>query len=247
MIVSARGSLLSGSELHENFRVGRRSGRTSPSVSKRGSRRLFVNGVWCVRRNAAGVAVAVGVLVAAVALVGACGSSSASSGGTTSSSPSPTSAASPASPTTASSATPSTGDSASSTATSMTVVTRSEAGAALGQTVKAPVRGHATVEGGVAAVFYGPQAPAGANADVPVTDSVRVVLVTGPSALKYFNDYRSKVHAQPVAGLGDKAYYDGYASLSVLKGDEYLRVAVIGVPHVLSAEEKLAAAAVPRM
>jgi hypothetical protein len=33
----------------------------------------------------------------------------------------------------------------------------------------------------------------------------------------------------------------------VLKGDEYLRVAVIGVPHVLSAEEKLAAAAVPRM
>ena len=49
------------------------------------------------------------------------------------------------------------------------------------------------------------------------------MLVTGPNALKYFNDYRSKVKAQPIAGLGDQAYYDGYASLSVLKGDEYLR------------------------
>jgi hypothetical protein len=109
------------------------------------------------------------------------------------------------------------------------------------------VLGHATVEGGVAAVFYGPHVPAGANPDVPVTDSVRIVLVTGPKALKFFNDYRSKVHAQPIAGLGDKAYYDGYASLSVLKGDEYLRVAVVGVPNVLRAEEKLAADAAPRM
>jgi hypothetical protein len=33
----------------------------------------------------------------------------------------------------------------------------------------------------------------------------------------------------------------------VLKGDEYLRVAVIGVKSVLQAEERLAAAAVPRM
>ena len=101
--------------------------------------------------------------------------------------------------------------------------------------------------GGIAAVFYGSDAPAGANPDVPVADSVRVVLVTGPNALKYFNDYRSKVAALPIAGLGDKAYYDGYASLSVLKGDEYLRVAVIGVKHVLQAEERLAAGAVPRM
>jgi hypothetical protein len=113
--------------------------------------------------------------------------------------------------------------------------------------VKPPVEGRATVEGGIAAVFYGPDAPAGANPDVPVTDSVRVVLVTGPKALKYFNDYRSKASAQPIAGLGDKAYYDGYASLSVLKGDEYLRVAVIGVKSVLQAEERLAAGAVPRM
>ena len=129
----------------------------------------------------------------------------------------------------------------------MTIVTRAEAGAALGQTVRPPVRGHATVEGGVAAVFYGPNAPAGANADVPVTDSVRVVLVTGPNALKYFDDYRTKVHAQPIAGLGDKAYYDGYASLSVLKGDEYLRVAVIGAPNVLNAERQLVASVVHRM
>ena len=99
----------------------------------------------------------------------------------------------------------------------------------------------------MAAVFYGPNAPAGASADVPVNDSVRVVLVTGPHALKYFNDYRSKVKAQAIAGLGDKAYYDGYASLSVLKGDEYLRVAVIGVKSVLGAEKKLAPDALPRM
>lgn len=99
----------------------------------------------------------------------------------------------------------------------------------------------------MAAVFYGPHAPAGANADVPVTDSVRVVLVSGSKALKYFNDYRSKVKAQAIAGLGDKAYWDGYASLSVLKGDEYVRIAVIGVKNVLGAEEKLAAAALLRM
>jgi hypothetical protein len=176
---------------------------------------------------------------AIVFLVAACGSSAPSSSGAASSAPSPIGAASSA-PATAGSSTP-------VTATSMTVVTRSAAGAALGQTVKPPVRGHATVEGGVAAVFYGPQAPAGANADVPVTDSVRVVLVTGADALKYFDDYRTKVHAQPIAGLGDKAYYDGYASLSVLKGDEYLRVAVIGVANVLAAEKRLVAAVVHRM
>ncbi len=129
---------------------------------------------------------------------------------------------------------------------SLTVITQSEAGAALGQTVKPAVRGRATVEGGVAGVFYGPQAPAGANPNIPVDDSVRVVLVTGPNALKYFKDYRSKVKAQAIAGLGAQAYYDGYASLSVLKGDEYLRVAVAG-PNSLRAEEKLAADALPRM
>jgi hypothetical protein len=130
---------------------------------------------------------------------------------------------------------------------SCTVTNQSEAGAALGQTVRAPVRGKATVEGGVACVFYGPSVPAGTDPDVPANNSVRVVLVTGPDALTFFNDYRSKVQAQAVSGLGDQAYYDGYASLSVLKGSEYLRIAVIGATTVLGAEKQLAANAVTRM
>ncbi len=168
----------------------------------------------------------------------ACGSGSSSAGGT-STTPAP-SGSGGATPTASSSPT-------KALATSMTVVTRAEAGAALGQTVKPPVLGHATVEGGVAAVFYGPHAPSGASADVPVNDSVRVVLVTGPDALKFFQDYRGKVKAQAIGGLGDKAYWDGYASLSVLEGDEYLRIAVIGVKNVLGAEKRLATDALPRM
>ena len=196
-----------------------------------------------VRSSAAGAAIVAAIMVpaAVVLLVAACGSSS---GATTAPTPSgPSASAVSSAPATPVSWPPP----AAGALTSRTIVTRAEAGAALGQTVKPPVLGHATVEGGIAAVFYGPNAPAGANADVPVTDSVRVVLVTGPKALKYFDDYRSKVSAQPIAGLGDKAYYDGYASLSVLKGDEYLRIAVIGVKNVLGAEKTLAAAAVPLM
>ena len=136
---------------------------------------------------------------------------------------------------------------ASGTVDSCSVVTQAEAGSALGQTVRAPVRGKATVEGGVACVFYGPSVRAGADPDVPVADSVRVVLVTGPDAQSFFTDYRSKVPAQAIAGLGDQAYYDGSASLSVLKGDAYLRVAVIGVPKVLAAEQALAQDVLPRM
>lgn len=105
---------------------------------------------------------------------------------------------------------------------SMTVITQAEASAALGQSVRPAVQGKATVEGGIAAVFYGPSVPVGTNPDVAVANSVRVVLVTGPKARFYFDDYRSKVHAVSVAGLGDEAYYDGYASLSVMKGDMYI-------------------------
>ena len=47
--------------------------------------------------------------------------------------------------------------------------------------------------------------------------------------------------------LFDEAFYDGSASLSVLKGSEYIRIAVICVPNVLSAEKALAADALPRM
>lgn len=188
--------------------------------------------------------VAAAASVVALSLLAACGSSSPTSGG------SATSVAASTTPSTAvaGSSTPvASGSPKSAVETSRTVVTRAQAGAALGQTVTPAVLGHATVEGGVAAVFYGPNAPAGASADVPVNDSVRVVLVTGTNALKYFDDYRSKVKAQALAGLGDKAYWDGYASLSVLKGDEYLRIAVIGAKSTLSAEKELAVAALPRM
>lgn len=131
---------------------------------------------------------------------------------------------------------------------SMTVVTRAEAAAALGQPVRAAVRGKATVEGGVAAVFYGPSVPVGTNPDVPVANSVRVVLVTGPSAKSFFDDYRTKVPAKAEPGFGDQAYYDGSASLSVLKGDEYLRIAVVGPRGIsLAAEKKLARDALARM
>lgn len=102
------------------------------------------------------------------------------------------------------------------------------------------------MEGGVACVFYGPQVPPGTSPDVPVGDSVRVVLVTGPNAKKWFDDYRSKVSAKPISGLGDEAYYDGYASISVLKGDAYVRIAV-GIANNLAPEETLARDALPRM
>jgi hypothetical protein len=130
---------------------------------------------------------------------------------------------------------------------SCTAITQSEASAALGQAVRVPVRGKATVEGGVACVFYGPSVPAGADPDIPVSASVRVVLVRGAQARSFFADYRGKVHAVAVPGLGDQAYFDGYASLSVLKGEAYIRIAVIGVRKVLDAEKMLAADALPRM
>jgi hypothetical protein len=129
---------------------------------------------------------------------------------------------------------------------SCSVITQSEAGAALGQPVRAPIRGKATVEGGIACVYYGPNVPPGTSPDIPVGGSVRVVLVTGPKARKYFDDYRSKVNATAIPGLGDQAFYDGYASISVLKGDAYVRIAV-GIANNLGPEKTLAADALPRM
>ncbi len=131
-------------------------------------------------------------------------------------------------------------------ATSCTVISQAEAGVALGQPVKPPVMGKAYVEGGVACVFNGPSVPPGASPDIPYGDTVRVVLVTGPKAQIYFDDYRNKVDARPISGLGDAAYYDGFASISVLKGDAYVRIAV-GIANNLSAEKALAADALPRM
>jgi hypothetical protein len=132
---------------------------------------------------------------------------------------------------------------------SCSVVTQAEAASALGQAVTAGVLGNATVEGGLACVFYGPSAPTPRDPNVAQADSVRVVVVHGPKALIWYQDYKSKVSAQAVTGYGDQAYYDGYASFSVLKGDYYLRIAVVpaGGPPSLTAEEHLAAAILPEL
>jgi len=131
-------------------------------------------------------------------------------------------------------------------ATSCTVISSAEASAALGQGVKGPVRGKAVVEGGVACVFNGPGVPPGADPDIPQADTVRVVLVTGQKARLYFDDYRGRIHAQPISGLGDAAYYDGFASVSVLKGNAYVRIAV-GIANNFRADRTLAANALARM
>jgi hypothetical protein len=187
---------------------------------------------WCRSRSAAAVMMSVTV----AALVAACGSSGHSPGAAA-----PASKPSPAKTTSSAPAA-----AVVSSANSCSVVTQSEAGAALGQPVKSPLLGKATVEGGVACVFYGPDVPPGTSPDIAVPDSVRVVLVTGADAAKWFDNYRGKVHAQPLSGLGDKAYYDGYASISVLQGDAYVRIAV-GKADNLSVEEALARDALPRM
>jgi hypothetical protein len=143
--------------------------------------------------------------------------------------------------------------SASSTTTtgnfdSCSVVTRAEAASAIGQAVTPGVLGNAIVEGGLVCVFYGPSAPTPTDPNVAQPDSVRVVVVKGSNALTWYNDYKSKVNAQPITGFGDQAYYEG-ASLSVLKGNSYLRVAVIpaGAPPSLSAEKQLATAILPKL
>lgn len=180
------------------------------------------------------------VLVPAAAMsVAACGSSSSSSGST------------------ASTATTSTQTSTSASAgsgvnfDSCTVVTQAEAAAALDQVVSAGVLGNATVESGKACVFYGPSSPTPHTPDVAQTDSVRVVVVTGPDATTFYNQYKTSAAVRPVtiSGLGDQAYWDGYASVNVLKGDSYVRVAVApgdAAPSE-SAATALAAAIVPRL
>jgi hypothetical protein len=132
---------------------------------------------------------------------------------------------------------------------SCSVVTQAEAASAIGTSVTPGVLGNATVEGGRACVFYGPSAPTPTTPNTSQPDTVRVVVVKGSDALTWYNDYRSKVPAQPISGYGDHAYYDGYASLSVLKGTYYLRVAVapLGAPPSLADEERLAAAILPKL
>jgi hypothetical protein len=129
------------------------------------------------------------------------------------------------------------------------VVTQAEAAKALGTSVTVGVLGSATVEGGVACVFYGPSASTPRTPNVAQNDSVRVVVVKGTNALKWYNAYKAKVPAKLISGYGNKAFYDGYASLSVLKGAYYLRIAVspAGAGPSLSDEEQLAAAILPKL
>jgi hypothetical protein len=129
-------------------------------------------------------------------------------------------------------------------------VTQAEAASALGSRVSPGILGSATVEGGLACVFYGPSAPKPRDPNVAQQDSVRVVIVKGPDASKWYNNYKSTVSAQPISGYGDQAFYDGYASLSVLEGDYYARIAVLpaGVaPPSLKDEEKLAKEILPKL
>jgi len=132
---------------------------------------------------------------------------------------------------------------------SCSVVTQPEAAAALGSSVTPGMLGTATVEGGLACVFYGPSAPSPHTPNTAQPDSVRVVVVKGTDALKWYGDYKSKVPAQPVTGYGIQAFYDGFASFSVLKGNCYLRIAVAPAlaPPSLSAEEQLATAILPKL
>jgi len=204
-----------------------------------------------IRLGACLYALAVSASVAI--LLAACGSSSSSS---SAAGPSSSAAASAASATTAVAATSTTtAATATNTTTanrpfnSCSVVTHAEAARAIGESVTPGVLGSATVEGGLACVFYGPSAPKPTTPNVAQPDSVRVVVVKGPEALRYYNAYQSKVHAQPLAGYGDHAYYDGIGSLSVLNGESYLRIAVIpaDAPPSLTDEEQLAEAILPAL
>jgi hypothetical protein len=185
----------------------------------------------CARRNVAATALSAG----AALLVAGCGAGSPSASVTTAGSSSPAATTAPV----AAARSPHGPNSCS-------VITQAQASAALGQPVQPPKRGKAQVEKGVACVFFGPDVPPGTSASDAGLDAVRVVLVTGQKAEKFFANYRSQVHAQAISGLGDQAFYDGGASISVLKGNAYVRIA-IGKPDNLSAEEALARDALPKM
>ena|ERR1700678_70147 len=132
---------------------------------------------------------------------------------------------------------------------SCSAVTRAEAASAIGQSVTSGILGTATVEGGLACVFYGPDAVKPRDPNVAQGDTVRVVVVKGADASKWYDAYKAKVPAQPISGYGDHAFYDGFASLSVLKGDYYLRIAVspAAAPPSLRDEERLAKAILPKL
>ncbi len=141
------------------------------------------------------------------------------------------------------------GDGATGNFDSCTVVTQAEAAAAIGETVTAGVLGNATVEGGLACVFYGASSPMPHDPNVAQPDSVRVVVVEGTDALTWYDDYKSKVSPQAITGYGDQAYFDGVASLNIMKGNSYTRIAIApaGAAPSLPDEEKLATAILPSL
>lgn len=131
---------------------------------------------------------------------------------------------------------------------SCTVLSVGEVGKGLGQIVTPGIRGNASVEGGVACVYYGPSVAPGADPDTPVPDSVRVVLVTGPKAQPWYQDYLAKVAPITIKNLGEDAFYDGTASVNVLEGSSYLRISVIKTTGSDEAAEiALATIASPRL
>lgn len=75
------------------------------------------------------------------------------------------------------------------------------------------------------------------------------MVVEGSDAVTWYNDYKASVTPQSIPGYGHQAYYDGYSSLSVLKGDYYLRIAVApaDAPPSLADEEQLATAILPKL
>jgi len=179
------------------------------------------------------------VLAGLVVILALTGCAPTTTGASSSRASTPASAAPAASPSAAGTNT---------TLDSCSVVTQAEVETAFGAPVQPGVKGKATVEGGVACVYYGLGVPAGTDPDVARVNSVRVVLVTGSDATTWFNDYKSKVPAVALTSLGDQAYWDGSASVSVLKGDEYLRVAVVPLTGPSeSGAQTLAASALARM
>ncbi|HEX3825466.1 MAG TPA: hypothetical protein VHV79_13490 [Mycobacteriales bacterium] len=111
------------------------------------------------------------------------------------------------------------------------------------------VLGKKVNEGSVPCVFYGQLAAKPRVPDLAQLDTVRVGVVEGSAALKWYNDYASKVHGEAVPGLGDEAYYDGNATLSVLAGSTYLQVSVVpaGAPPALAPEQQLAESILPSL
>ena len=91
--------------------------------------------------------------------------------------------------------------------------------------------------------------PVGAD-PVAQPDTVRVVVAKGANAVTWYNASRSSaaVRPQSISDFGDQAFYDGYASLSVLTGDTCLRIAAApaGAPPSLASEKQLATAILPR-